>query len=153
MWRIVVIERGGKSMKQEYKEYLRKLGIIGDWFIRISGKFKLITSDNMRNTEELKIFQQIFMSGIEEMKQCRLILIDIVPPDISRKEHQKIILGIQTVIEGIEKMYNSLDTIDYKIDNINIDMYNEGDNLHKKGLDLVVKSTQEITRKLGEESN
>jgi len=104
----------------------------------------------MKNTEEIKIIQKIYMSGIEEIKICKLILQDIVPPVIVSNEHQKMITGIQSFIDGLEKVYNSLDTIHYKVDNINIDMYNEGKKLREEGIDLAVKSAEEIVRKLTE---
>jgi len=149
LWRNMGVEGVG-DMKIKHIDYARKLCIIADWLDNISDKFRIINLDNMKNTEEIKIIQKIYMSGIEEIKICKLILQDIVPPVIVSNEHQKMITGIQSFIDGLEKAYNSLDTIHYKVDNINIDMYNEGKKLREEGIDLAVKSAEEIVRKLTE---
>ena len=124
--------------------YTKKLCGLGDKIIKISNKFTFENFEE-KNIEKLKTRYDNCVKAINEYKECKTSLSNIVPPIKVKIEHEKMVDSIQLFIEGTGAMLNSIN-----IDNCSVDkkIMNKGISIQRLGETTVVKLSDEIATKL-----
>lgn len=122
--------------------YAKRVGEIGEKILKVSKRF---TNVNYEDTSKLNVQYNNYLKGINEYKECKVSLNNILPPSKVKIEHDSMVDAMELFITGTEFMFKSININDSSIDK---DTMNKGLLMQDQGKKTIVRLCDEIASKL-----